>query len=209
MGKLPLILLPGQLDLFSLGTTVATSSETLPLIPGRRARHEPRGSVYNLADHFDVINRVIFKGTLEPATLRWSRNRWQQTLGLCDVKRRVITMNICLDDARVPDLVVAAIMHHEMLHLLFGVSEGPNGGRRFHTPQFRTAEKIFPGYAESEKWIHANWPLKGRPAKKPRETKAAFLDYLSAMESSVVIPATVFQTALGHGGLPSLEFPDR
>jgi hypothetical protein len=196
------------MDLFAIVAVVPTPETPRAMIPGRRARHEPRGSVYNLAEHFDVINRVIFKGVLEPATLRWSRNRWQHTLGLADVKKRVITLNTCLDDARVPDLVVAAIMHHEMLHLYLGISEGPNGGRRFHTPQFRAAEKAFPGYQDSERWIHAHWPLKGRPARKPREVSARYLDYLAAMESAVP-SAKIARTGSHPAGLPTLGFPDR
>jgi hypothetical protein len=118
---------------------------------------------------------------LEPCVLRWSRNRWHLTLGICDVKKRVVTLNRALDDARVPEMVVASVVHHEMLHLYFGISEGPNGTKRYHTPQFRAAEKRFPGYAESEKWIANNWPLRGRPAKKLRGQDDGFLSYLALM----------------------------
>ncbi len=193
MPRLPSLLVPDQMDLFALPVAVIaiTSVETLPTIPGRRARHEPRGTIYNLAEYFDTINRVIFKGGLVPVTLRWSRNRWKNTLGLCDVKTRVITLNTCLDDARVPDLVVAAIMHHEMLHLYLGISEGPNGGRMFHTPQFRAAEKVFPGFEASENWISANWPLRGRPAKKSRPAECRFLQYLKSIDpSGITSPAS-------------------
>jgi hypothetical protein len=205
MTRLPSLLLPGQLDLFAI-PSVPVSDVARPLIPGRRARHEPRGHIYNLATHFDIINRVIFKGQLDAPTLRWSRNRWRYTLGLCDVKKRIITINVALDDARVPELVVAAVMHHEMLHLYFGVSEGPNGGRRFHTPQYRTAERAFPGYQESEHWLAKFWPLRGRPARKPREQDASFLSYLGSMDPFTPPPVRKLPDPVQS---TKLEFPDR
>ena len=129
---------------------------------------------------FAVINRAVFKNTLAPCVMRWSRNRWRITLGLCDVKKRVITLNCALDDARVPDMIVASVIHHEMLHLHYGFSESKNGTRRFHTHEFRAAEKVFPGYADSEKWLGQNWPMRGRPAKR-RTPENGFLKYLELM----------------------------
>lgn len=166
-----------QLDMFVAMLPPASAIESAQ----SRSRHEPKGKVYNLDEYFRTINRIVFKNTLASPVLRWSRNRWRYTLGICDTKRCVITLNTSLDDARVPDVVVAAIMHHEMLHLHFGISEGPDGRRRVHTPQFRAAEKLFPGFAESEKWVNENWPLRGRPAKRPRPVEQTFLSYLMLM----------------------------
>lgn len=123
----------------------------------------------------------MFKGELKQPVLRWSRNRWRYTLGLCDVEKRIITINTALDDARIPEMVTAGVMHHEMLHLYFGITEGPNGGRRFHTPEFRTAERLFPAYIAVEEWLRDNWPLRGRPARKPRPMSGSFLAYLAMM----------------------------
>jgi hypothetical protein len=149
----------------------------------RGPRHQPKGEVYDLQVFFDVINQVMFKGGLPQPVIRWSRNRWRYTLGLCEVERCVVTLNDALDDARVPEMVVAGVMHHEMLHLYFGVSEGPNGGRRYHTPEFRAAEKMFPAYTSVEEWLRDNWPMRGRPAKKPRPSSGGFLQYLSMMHA--------------------------
>jgi hypothetical protein len=181
MTRIPGVFMIEQLSLFDAVETPAAEPFVVPVTHGRSPRHEPKGSVYDLERFFKVINKVVFKGCLEPCVMRWSRNRWQMTLGLCDVKKRVITLNTILDDARVPDVVVAQVLHHEMLHLYFGISEGPSGTRRFHTPQFRAAEKIFPGYAEATAWIEQNWPLRGRPAKRPREMDHTFLTYLGLM----------------------------
>jgi len=177
MSRAPAFMLLEQMDLFSVPPPPVPAID-----PAKsRSRHEPKGKIYDLDDYFRTINQIVFKNTLTPPVLRWSRNRWHQTLGICDTKRSVITLNTSLDDARVPDVVVAAVMHHEMLHLHFGISEGPDGRRRVHTPQFRAAEKLFPGFTESEKWIEENWPLRGRPAKRPRPVSQSFLAYLALM----------------------------
>jgi hypothetical protein len=176
---------PHQFELFSVAAQSPPPAESPEATKSKRgARHQPQGFVYDLQHHFDVINEVMFKSELLQPVIRWSRNRWQYTLGLCDVEKRVITMNTALDDARIPEMVVAGVMHHEMLHLYFGITEGPNGGRRFHTPEFRAAEKLFPAYVAVEEWLRDNWPLRGRPARKPRSNSGGFLSYLSMMHGT-------------------------
>ena len=175
---------PNQFELFSVAAPTAPPVAVEPLKNRRGPRHHPHGLVYDLQQCFDVINEVMFKRELKQPIMRWSRNRWRYTLGLCDVEKHVITMNTALDDARIPEMVVAGVMHHEMLHLYFGITEGPNGGRRFHTPEFRAAEKNFPAYTMVEEWLRDNWPLRGRPARKPRSLSGGFLSYLSMMHGS-------------------------
>jgi hypothetical protein len=179
MSKLPSLLVMEQLDLFT--RKEPPPQEPAPARKNGGPRHQPKGDVYDMDRFFTIINQTVFKNELAPCVLRWSRNRWHITLGLCDVKKRVITLNCALDDARMPEMVVASIMHHEMLHLYFGVSEGPKGTRRFHTPQFRGAEKAFPAFKDAEKWIVDNWPLRGRPAKRQRPEEQSFLAYLALM----------------------------
>ncbi len=87
------------------------------------------------------------------------------------------------------EMVVAGVMHHEMLHLYFGITEGPTGGRRFHTPEFRAAERLFPGYKTVEEWLRDNWPLRGRPARKPRPSTGGFLSYLAMMHGGTRVGA--------------------
>lgn len=180
---------PNQFELFSVAAErVVAPSAPITIAKTRRGpRHQPQGMVYDLQHCFDVINEVMFKQELRQPVLRWSRNRWRYTLGLCDVEKRVITMNTALDDARIPEMVVAGVMHHEMLHLYFGITEGPNGGRRFHTPEFRAAERLFPAYTTVEEWLRDNWPLRGRPARKPRPVSGGFLSYLAMMHGGVAV----------------------
>jgi hypothetical protein len=182
MSRMPVLPLLEQLDLFfAPPEPPSVAKPDLSLANGRGPRHQPQGDVYDIQEYFDAINRIVFKGVLAPCPLRWSRNRWRLTLGLCDVKKRVITLNCSLDDARVPEVVVAQVIHHEMLHLYFGIAEGPNGTRRFHTPQFRLAEKAFPGYKDAQAWVNTHWPMRGRPAKRTRPADQGFLAYLALM----------------------------
>ena len=178
MTRVPSLLMLEQLDLF---TREAPPPSLKPEPRAPLPRHHPKGTVYDLERFFAVINQTAFKNELAACTLRWSRNRWHLTLGLCDVKKRIITLNRALDDARVPEMVVASILHHEMLHLYLGVSEGPNGTQRYHTPKFRIAERIFPGHTESEKWIAEHWPMRGRPAIHRKTEESSFLAYLALM----------------------------
>ncbi len=183
---------PYQFELFGLiSETISTPLPPEPSLASTRRgpRHKPQGLVYDLQNCFDVINDVMFKCELRQPVIRWSRNRWRYTLGLCDVEKRVITINSALDDARIPEMVVAGVMHHEMLHLYFGITEGPTGGRRFHTPEFRAAERLFPGYKTVEEWLRDNWPLRGRPARKPRPSTGGFLSYLAMMHGGTRVGA--------------------
>ena len=173
MSRLPALLPLEQMDLFA----APPAPEPVPpppfvTPPGRGPRHQPQGDVYDLTAFFETINRTVFKNGLAPCVLRWSRNRWKSTLGLCDVKKRVITMNCALDDARVPDVVVAQVMHHEMLHLHYGFSAKAPTARAVFTPaNSARARKLFPGYPQALKWIEDTWPMRGRPAKRSRPTK--------------------------------------
>jgi hypothetical protein len=146
---------------------------------GPAPRHQPRGVVYDLEKYFNVINKVVFRDELEFPVLRWSRYRWHTVLGLYDIKRNVITINRALDDARIPDLVLADVLHHEMLHEFFGVTEDKDGRRKIHPPSFRLSEKQFPAHTPAEKWLNENWPLRGRPAKRIKETEGSFLNFLA------------------------------
>jgi hypothetical protein len=160
-----------QLDLFAVrpGPPVLTQAAR------RGPRDAPRGQAYDLTDFFAILNQHYLWNPLPRPVLRWSRNRWRIVLGLCDVERRVITLNRALDDARVPDIVIASTLFHELLHLHFGITEGTDGRRRVHPPEFKRAEKSLPGYHEAEIWLKNQFPLRGRPATKPRDEANRFL----------------------------------
>lgn len=161
-----------QLELFAVPPELPALVER-PLRPG--PRDASRGQVYDLDLFFRILNERYLWNRLARPVLRWSRNRWRVVLGVCDVEKRVITINRALDDARVPDIVIASTLFHEMLHLHFGISEGVDGRRKMHPPEFKRAEKGLPGYHEAEAWLSERFPLRGRPAKKARDETKRFL----------------------------------
>ncbi|MFH1010449.1 MAG: SprT-like domain-containing protein [bacterium] len=160
-----------QLDLFVHAPPSPAGTRRRPPTMYGKAQ----GQVYDLDEFFCVLNERYLWNRLTRPVLRWSRNRWRIVLGICDVERQVITLNRALDDSRVPDIVVASTLFHEMLHLHFGIDEDANGRRRVHPPEFKRAEKGLPGYHEAEIWIQRCFPLRGRPAKKPRTNTDRFL----------------------------------
>ena len=175
-----------QLELFKVAPNV-------PLKPRRprRIRDAPKGQAYDLDVFFRILSERYLWNRIERPVLRWSRNRWRVVLGICDFESRVITINRALDDARIPDIVIASTLFHELLHLHFGITEGKNGRHRIHPPEFKRAEKSLPGYQEAEIWLNEHFPLRGRPAKKPREHAKSFLELhatLNQGEGEEMIP---------------------
>ncbi len=161
-----------QLELFTESPDAAVPEDRARR---RGSRDGPQGQVYDLEVFFRILNERYLWNKLARPVLRWSRNRWRVVLGVCDFEKRVITINRALDDARIPDTVIASTLFHEMLHLHFGITEGTDGRQRVHPPEFKRAEKGLPGYHEAEVWLDKRFPLRGRPAKKPRADARQFL----------------------------------
>ncbi len=161
-----------QLELFASAADISRPETS---VRRRGPKDAPQGSVYDLSLFFRILNERYLWNHLSRPVLRWSRNRWRVVLGVCDFEARAITINRALDDARVPDIVVVSTLFHEMLHLYFGITEGKNGRQRLHPPEFKRAEKALPGYHEAEVWLDRHFPLRGRPAKKPRAETSVFL----------------------------------
>lgn len=127
----------------------------------------PLGEVHDLHALFAEINARYFGGAIA-ATIAWSRRappgrrrRFRRTrritfkLGGWSETGNRITIHPILDHPSVPRYVVAAIVHHEMLHAHLGVER--RGGRRYvHTPEFRHLERRFAQHAEAEGWICDN-----------------------------------------------------
>ena len=70
-------------------------------------------------------------------------------LGHFDPSHNAIVISRIFDEPHMPELALAYVMFHEMLHLRYPVDH--NGvRRRVHTREFREAEKKFPGLAEAK-----------------------------------------------------------
>ena len=129
-----------------------------PTEPRRRRlkRPRPKGTVYDLARLFAELNRDYFGDEIE-ATITWGRARRSRArrrrslsiqLGSYDYEDRRIRVHPILDALEVPQNVVAAVVHHEMVHAFLGSS-----CKRAHGPAFRALEQRFVGLREADDWL--------------------------------------------------------
>ena len=133
-----------------------------------------RGRHHDLLEHYDAINVRYFADRIV-AEIGWSqagpttrRRRASITFGSYDHRARRIVVHPALDAAHVPALVVARIVHHEMLHAKHGEKTTASGRRVVHSKAFRAEEATFHGALEADRWIDANLDalLRWRPSSK-------------------------------------------
>jgi hypothetical protein len=141
-----------------------------PAPRGRAARRglvlQPRGEHHDLTALHDEINRRYFGGRLA-VPITWGKEPLRRRLrsihlGTYDFERKVIRIHRRLDHPRVPRLVVASVVHHEMLHAAMPATT-VDGRRRLHPPEFRRREQAFARHREAQAWIHTHlqWLLRG------------------------------------------------
>lgn len=132
-----------------------------------------KGQVHDLEPIYGALNERYFEGRIA-AEIGWGlagapqrRSRRSITFGSYDHRARRITMHPVLDRAHVPLLVVARIVHHEMLHAKIGEARSPSGRRVVHSRQFRAEEATFEGAAEADAWLerHLDELLRWRPGR--------------------------------------------
>lgn len=120
------------------------------------------GRVHDLEAIRDEVNRRYFGGRLEVA-IAWARNgrprrrrrRITLKLGSWWPHLRTVRIHPVLDHESVPRLVVASVVHHELLHAELG-TEVRGGRQRLHTPEFRRRERDFEAHEEARRWIREN-----------------------------------------------------
>lgn len=126
--------------------------ETVRQVRGRKFVSGPKGDIYDLEPMFEQLNLRFFGGFMARPRLGWSRARSRTLLGHFDPAHNAIILSRILDQAHVPRLAVEYVLYHEMLHLRHPVEH--RGARRcVHTPEFKAAEKLFPGLAEAKQLL--------------------------------------------------------
>lgn len=137
------------------------------LIKPAAPRAEPplsaRGRVHDLAEIYASINDRHFAGRID-ARIGWGRRapggrRRSIKMGVYFHDHRIIRIHPALDDERVPRHFVEMVVFHEMLHQLFPPRAGEDGRRTVHGPEFRAAERRFPGYERARAWEKAHLHL--------------------------------------------------
>ena len=112
---------------------------------GRKHYRDPKGLHYNLCEVFDELNFTHFNGLMAPPQLGWSLRPSRSTLGHYDPSHNAIILSGLLDSPEAPAIAVKYVMFHEMLHLRYPTDYRALR-RCIHTPEFRAAERQFPGY---------------------------------------------------------------
>ncbi len=132
---------------------------------GRKVVTSSQGTVYDLDEMFDGLNRRYFDDTIEKPVLTWSARKTYRILGHHDSTHGHITISRSLDSLSVPRFVVEYIVYHEMLHIAHP-TQHKNGRRYNHTPAFRRDEERFENFDEAELWIERNVRRLKRDAKR-------------------------------------------
>lgn len=132
----------------------------------RRAVLRPEGSVLDLRELVDDLNRRYFEGRLA-VDVTWGRaaagaacRRGRTSslqLGSYSYEDNLIRLHRVLDDPGVPRYVVEAVVHHELLHADMP-PEIRDGRRFFHTPEFRQRERQFRLLGRANAWIQEHLP---------------------------------------------------
>jgi hypothetical protein len=137
----------------------------------RGLRRRPVGSRHRAGGHHDLalirddVNERYFAGRLRVG-ISWSKRprrrrrrgrRRTLQLGSYCWDDNLIRIHPVLDHPEVPRLVVAAVVHHEMVHA--AIPPRLLGGRRYvHTTEFRQREREFEGLEEADRWLDARLP---------------------------------------------------
>ncbi|MCU0726849.1 MAG: hypothetical protein MUE73_13845 [Planctomycetes bacterium] len=113
-----------------------------------------RGRHHDLAASFGRVNAGYFGGRMSPPALGFGRTPSSRKLAHYEPAGHRVLFSSLLDDPAVSELVIDCLMHHELLHAVFGV-DTRNGRRVIHGPEFRRAERRFAGFEEAHLQIAA------------------------------------------------------
>jgi predicted metal-dependent hydrolase len=110
---------------------------------GRKQIYGTRGSVYDLEEIFEDLNRRFFFGLMARPQLTWSNNDSRHLLGHYDPAHNAIVISKIFDHPRIPRYAIEYLLYHEMLHLKHPVKL--RGSRRcVHGREFQQEERLFP-----------------------------------------------------------------
>jgi hypothetical protein len=134
-----------------------------PATPRAEPPLAPRGRVHDLADLFASLNARHFHDQVR-ARIGWGRRspggrRLSIKMGVYFHDQKVIRIHPALDDERVPRHFVEMVVFHEMLHQIHPPAVDGQGRRVVHGPEFRAAERRFPGYQRARAWEKAHLHL--------------------------------------------------
>ena len=147
---------PHQTAIHAYAETPAFRNRLLEVEQAGGAVPAPRtaGRTHDLADVFRSVNRDYFDNRLAMPRIQWNHISTLREFGRFEPATDTIVLSRRLDAPDVPEVVVAYVLYHELLHLVLGARrEGSR--RRYHTRAFRRAEQRFRGHAQAEEFLSA------------------------------------------------------
>jgi hypothetical protein len=121
----------------------------------------PRGRHHDLGASFERVNAAYFDGRLSRPVLCFGQVPTSRKLAHYEPAGHRVLFSPLLDDPSVSELAIDSLMHHELLHAVFGVGS-KNGRHVLHGPDFRRAERQFRGCEEAHRQIAAFLRRRGR-----------------------------------------------
>ena len=101
---------------------------------------------------YEELNARYFNNQIEIGRIGWGLRKSRVRLGHFDPVHHTITLSPILDSPGVPKFVVCYIIYHEMLHAVFEDTSS-HGRRKYHTREFRQAEKSYPDFAKAKEFL--------------------------------------------------------
>ena len=150
-------------DRFRKDPDVESAVDSRRLHRGRKIFRQDGDRHHALADIYRELNEHHFNGQVDVRRLGWGPHRSWRRLGHYDPVHHTITISPVLDSPRVPRSVLSYIVYHEMLHTLFD-PRGSLGKRRHHPPEFRRAERGYPGYPQAKRFLDKFCQTRGKQA---------------------------------------------
>ena len=128
---------------------------------GKKRINSVAGRHHDLAAIYCSLNERYFGRRVEIGRVGWGLRASWRRLGHYDCLHQTITVSPVLDSPSVPQSVLAYLIYHEMLHAVFE-DTGGSGRKRHHPPEFRRAERAYPGYSTAKKFLDRFCQNRGR-----------------------------------------------
>ncbi len=116
-----------------------------------RSRNLTRTANGEVAYLYDSVQRLmdsslLSESDIENSYISWTRRDSVRRVGFCSTMFRVVGISSRLDSDDIPDHVRDYVVYHECLHL----RQGYRPSHRVHDAEFRSWERSYPGWRESE-----------------------------------------------------------
>jgi hypothetical protein len=124
----------------------------------------PVGKYVDLEPLFKKINEQYFDMSLKINGIGWTKRILKSFYANYALAYGTININRAFDHSEVPQFVLEYLIYHEALHSIYP-PRMIHGRLVKHTSELKKAEKSFPGYIKSKKWLKKNGSRFIRPGR--------------------------------------------